>query len=299
MLPNQYIHASPRISHRRHLLKPCRETNEAFKYLLGYCANKHNMVVYSACLMPTHYHLVMNDRDGQHPKFFMDFNRMLADFIQKKYGIDGNVFSPKPPRVVCLAPEGVLDKIAYTLASPVIGGGSRNVHEWPGFRTRVDEMGQRVIRARRPKQFAHRKNLPEEVMLALGFPPALEAHYGSREAVVAEVNAATKKYVASARRAIKNKGWTYLGKHRAPKVDHLKQAAGWEVFDRKSYRLSTVGLSKEAADKAWEALRNWTARYHSTRLRFLEGARSVLWPYGTWAMVQNFGMQAEPPPCVT
>lgn len=300
VLPGQYIAASPRISHRRHLLKPCAETNEAFEYLLAYCAQKRNMVIYAASMMSTHYHLVMYDPEGNHPLFFMDFNRMLAEFLQEKYGIDGNVFSPKSIRVVCLAPEAVADRIAYTLANPVIGGGVRNEREWPGFRTRVDEMGRRILKASRPKhRFGKRKTLPEEITMKLGFPLVLEERYGSRKAAQEAVTSALKKHTKNARAEIKRKGWSYLGKRGAQKVDHLKQARFWEVFDRINYRLATLGLSRERADKAHEELKNWTARYHATRMKFLQGVRDILWPYGTWGMVQTFGMNAEPPPCIT
>lgn len=300
VLPGQYLFASSRISHCRHLLKPCAETNEAFEYLLAYCAHKRNMVIYAACMMSNHYHLVMSDPTGNHPKFFMDFNRMLAQFVKAKYGLRGNVFSPKPSRIVCLAPEAVADKVAYTLANPVSGGGVMNEKEWPGFRTRVDDMGRRILKARRPKHyFGSQKSLPDEVTLRLGFPPVLETRYGSQEAGRAVVTAALKKHTSAARAEMKRKGWRYLGKKGAMKVSHLKQARSWEVFDKINRRLATLGLSKEDANKAQAELKAWTDRYHATRLKFLEGERHILWPYGTWAMVQTFGMDHEAPPCVT
>lgn len=297
VLPGQYIYASPHISHRRHLLKPCHEMNEAFEYLLALCAKQHNMVVYAASMMSTHYDLVMFDQDGCHPDFFMNFHRMLAEFVHAKYDIDGNVFAAKPSRVVCLAPEAVADKIAQTLANPVSGVGVRNEREWPGFRTRVDEMGRRVLMARRPKHyFGNRKTLPEKVVLQLGFPPVLEERFESRQAACAAIKSALEMHKRNARAAINAKGLSYLGKTGAQKVDHLAQATCWSIFGRISRRLATLGLSSEDANKAWEELKKWTDRYHTTRRLFLEGVRNILWPYGTWSMVRHLGMDSEAPP---
>lgn len=295
VLPGQYISAAPRISHRRHLLKPSRETNEAFQYLLALCAQKYRMEVYAASVATNYYEVVMYDPDGCHPRFFMDFHRLLTDFLHKHHRIDGNVFSPKAPRVVCVAPDAVADQIARVLANPVTSGGVRYAHEWPGFRTRIPEMGNHVLKGKKPKVFVKRHNLPAEASLPLAFPLALTERYGSKRAAVAAMETALAKHTKAARAAVKRKGWKYLQARGARKVDPCSQAVGWGVFGRVRQRLATTGLSKQDADNAWLKLKLWHERYTSARQTFLEGSRNVRWPFGTWAMVQNFGMEAERP----
>lgn len=160
-------------------------------------------------------------------------------------------------------------------------------------------MGRRVISARRPKHyFGNQRALPEVETLELGFPKVLEVHYGARDKAQDAVTEALNKHASAARQEIKRKGWVFLGKEGAQKVDHLKQATSWGVFDRGFPRLATLGLSRENAKKVREELKAWTERYYACRQMLLEGARDILWPFGTWAMVQNFGMEVEAAPFV-
>ncbi|MEM9860249.1 MAG: transposase, partial [Myxococcota bacterium] len=119
VLPGQIVFLTARVSHRRYLLKPTRMTKEAFRYLLAHYATKWNIDIIAICVMSNHWHIMIRDNDGKRPKFLADLNRTLAQHIKTTYSTRGNIFRPKPNQVVCLHPEAIVDKIAYTLANPV------------------------------------------------------------------------------------------------------------------------------------------------------------------------------------
>lgn len=100
--------------------------------------------------------------------------------------------------------------------------------------------------------------------------------------------------VEAARKEILVKGWKYLGADRATKVDPFKCAKAYEVFGARVPRLSTFGLTREEAIGVKQAYVAWQLRYDDCRERSLRGETNILWPPGTWAMVQFFGQHTEP-----
>ncbi|MEM6956636.1 MAG: hypothetical protein AAF645_13160 [Myxococcota bacterium] len=70
---------------------------------------------------------------------------------------------------------------------------------------------------------------------------------------------------------------------------------GWEVFDALVPAFATRGLSHEERIKAKQRYKAWQEAYDECRRRFLEGEPNLLWPAGTWAMVEYFGQKADSP----
>ena len=77
------------------------------------------------------------------------------------------------------------------------------------------------------------------------------------------------------------------------KLSPFKRAKSYEVFDKLTPHFATIGLSVEDAVAVKRQFLQWQARYDECRERFLRG-EAVIWPAGTWAMVQFFGQVAEP-----
>ncbi|MEM9864495.1 MAG: hypothetical protein AAF938_23045 [Myxococcota bacterium] len=250
--------------------------NQAFTYFVAYCAEKWNVAVYALGVMSNHYHPVIKDRDGVHPHFFRDLNRMTAQYIKATYKTRGQVFRPKANRVVCLHPEAIVDKIAYTLANPVSAGAVRYLEEWPGLRSRIDDMGRTTWTAKRPEAFfGKRKTLPDTASLTLGFPEELEEHYGSRETAKHALKERLDHHVKNAQAEVRQKGWKYLGAERAAKQDPFKQSRSWEVFDTLVPAFATRGLSHEERIKAKQTYRAWHDAYDECRRRFQESRKDT------------------------
>ena len=181
----------------------------------------------------------------------------------------------KPNRVVLHHAAAVADKIAYTLANPVSAAAVRFPHEWPGFRTRVSDMGAVTFGAKRPEPFfGKRKTMPERSEAPLYFPECLDAFYGSRDAARRAVEKSLEQHVERAHAAVRDKGWKYLGAERAQKVNPQKRARSWEVFDRLVPAFATLGLSPEEAIAVKLEYLQFQRRYDECRARFLAGEQA-------------------------
>lgn len=295
--PDRYVSGVVKVRQRRHLLKPCPETNNAFSYLLAYTAKRRKVDVCTVSVMSNHYRIVIHDTEGAHPDFFMDLNRMMAQFTNARWGTDGSVFQSKPQRCECIDAEGLVDEIAQTLVGPVLAGGTQIARDWPGLRTTLGDMGRRVIRGTRPKHVFDRQNkLPRELSIKLTFPKLLEARFGSRKKARTAIRIASRRHAKRARQEMKCQGIEFLGKSEALHLDPTAQNVMWRLFDRRKSRLLTLGLSTAKASEVRLQLKRWKIKYVDCRHRLLNGAQDILWPFGTWAMVRLLGQKTGPPP---
>ena len=134
-----------------------------------------------------------------------------------------------------------------------------------------------------------------DASFAVEMPPVLLDAYG-REKAMEELTLALEEKVAEARVEVRRKGWTYLGAKRAMSVSPFKQAVAYEVFGARNPDLSTYGLTAEEAATAKREYIAFHLAYQACRQRLMRGETDVLWPAGTWAMVQHFGQRAGPLP---
>lgn len=296
VLPGQTVFVSVRVVRRHYLLKPDAELKQAILYLLGHYAEKWGQEIYGFCFMSNHFHVVLRDPNGVRPKFFADFHRTVAQVVKAKYGWTGPVFTELSPPVVLHSSFAVADKIGYTLANPVAAGAVRYPRDWPGLISRVSDMGQKRYHAKRPEHFfGKRKTLPESSSFELKVCPWLVAEHGSAKRAKEVIQERVEHHVQRAQRAVKRQGWRYLGARRVERQSPYKRAKSYEVFGRIAPHFATIGLSREQAIAVKREFVEWQRRYDDCRERFLRG-ESVIWPAGTWAMVQLYGQQVEAVP---
>ena len=290
-----YVFGTVRVLHRRYLLKPDRRVMNAIRWILGHYSKKHGVQIFALCVMSTHYHIVLRDVLGVNPNFFRDVNRSIANVLKARYRFRGPVFAQKPNKVVLHSARAVADKIGYTIANSSAAGMVRNPNEWPGLRTRLEDMGTTVLTGVRPEEhFGKRKTMPEQASFEVAEVDWLIDELG-REGAVKELREALERNLEAARKEIEAKGWRYLGADRAMKVDPFNCAKAYEVFDSRVPHLSTFGLTREEAIEVKRAYVAWQLCYDECRQRLLRGETNILWPPGTWAMVQFFGHQAAEP----
>ena len=289
-----YVFGTARVLHRRYLLKPDRKMMNALRWIFGHYSRVHGIEILALCVMSTHYHIVLRDVRGVNPNFFRDVNRSIANVLKARYRLSGQVFEQKPNKTVLHSAKAVADKIGYTLANPIAAGAVREPHEWPGLRTRLDDLGKTVIVGLRPDAyFGKRKTMPEQASFEVREPTWLIEELG-REGAAEELRDALERNVQEARAAVRERGWKYLGAERATKVDPFNCAKAYEVFGSRVPHLSTFGLTREEAIAIKQDYVAWQLRYDDCRERLLRGETNILWPPGTWAMVQFFGQRAEP-----
>jgi len=99
--------------------------------------------------MSTHIHYVVTDPDGRLPQFMASFHRMLALEVQKIWKWEGAVWNRSQASVVQLCTQqAIIEKIAYTIANPVLATRVYYAHQWPGVKTSAGYMGFAILRVK-------------------------------------------------------------------------------------------------------------------------------------------------------
>jgi putative transposase len=175
VLPCQFYMITRRCTQRQFLLRPDRETNNAFTYCLIEAALRSGIDVLLPCAMSNHHHTVIYDREGRYPEFIEHFHKMLARSQNALRGRWENFWASEQVCVVRLVDRAaVMDKLVYTATNPVKDHLVDRVHHWPGVNGLAALLAGRSLRARRPLHFFRTDGpMPEEVELQLTIPPEL------------------------------------------------------------------------------------------------------------------------------
>jgi putative transposase len=185
VLPRQFYLITRRCTQRQLLLRPDRETNNAFTYCLIVATLRYGIDVLLPCAMSNHHHTVIYDRDGRYPEFVEHFHKLLARSQNALRGRWENFWSSEQVCVVRLIDRAaVMDKLVYTATNPVQDHLVDRVRHWPGVNGLAALLAGRSLRARRPQHFFRPDGpMPEEVEMRLTIPPEL----GPESEVLAEL----------------------------------------------------------------------------------------------------------------
>lgn len=122
-----------RCTQRQLLLRPDRETNNAFTYCLIEAALRCEVEVLLTCAMSNHHHTVIYDRRGRYPEFVEHFHKIFARSQNALRGRWENFWASEQVCVVRLVDRNaVMDKLVYTATNPVQDHLVDRVHHWPG-----------------------------------------------------------------------------------------------------------------------------------------------------------------------
>ncbi len=283
--PGLTVMVTRRVVCRFYLLRPDHEMAEAFLYCLGVAAQKNGIILHAACVLSTHVHIVFTDPRGVYPDFFHDLFRLLANFTKVHRGWGHEVFNAAgPSAVLCRTADAVIDKCAYSIANPVECRAVRYARDWPGFCTRVEDIGTRKFVAARPKKYFDAEgDMPERVEVRFELPEKLVELYGveeAREKIAEELRAKEKKAQDEARA----RGEKFLGAERVLKASPFRRAKSYEVFGALNPTFATKGGGKQAYIEEVERLRTFRVDYRDAWERWRAGQRDVCFPYGTWLM---------------
>jgi len=294
--PGDTVFVTSRIVARFFLMRPDREMNDAFGYLLAVYAAKYGILVHAACVQSTHWHAVVNDPYGLLPAFLRDFNRGLANFLKAHRGWRGTVFQTHPNVVQLRTSEAIVDKIGYTLANPVAAGAVRNASEWPGFRTSIADMdGDEVAYPRPSKYFSPHGTMAPSAALSICVPEQLVAEHGTAEAK-RRLERGAREHEEAARREVFTKGWTFTGAKSCLRVSPFKRAKAYEVFGDRTPTFATKATGMAGFLAAVRELRAFRAAYRTAFEAWRLGVRDVVFPYGTWLMRVVHGARCLPAP---
>lgn len=282
---------------RFYLLRPDRELTEGFLYCLAVAAAKYGVVLHAVCVMSTHIHLVITDTRGVYPDFLQCLNRLFANVTKVLRGWGHEVFNGAGPSAVILrTPGAIVDKSSYTIANPVACGAVKSHRDWPGFVTRVEDMGKlRRIVKRPARYFAPDGDMPETAELRIDLPRALVEIHGE-EGARREIAQALEAKEKEARAKVRERGHVFLGADRVRKASPYKRAKEYEVFGALDPKWATKGGGKKAYLEEAERYRTFQNDYRVAWDRWVSGDRDALFPYGTWLMRVRHGARCAEPP---
>jgi putative transposase len=278
-----------RCTQRQFLLRPDRETNNAFVYCLAVAAQRYPVDVIDFVQMSNHLHDAIYDRHGNAPAFYEDFHKLLAKCTNALRGRWENFFSSEQVCVVRLETrEDLIDKLVYIATNPVKDGLVERVDDWPGASGYRALLSGEPLRAIRPERFfAEDGTMPAEVTLHLTIPPEL----GDRDQILAELQARVAAVEEEQARNRARTGKRVLGRYAVLRQSWRDSPTSREP--RRGLRPTIAARSLWARLEAIQRKREFTAAYRKARLALLSGV-PIPFPSGTYWLRRFAGVAVAP-----
>lgn len=275
VLPGQFRLLTRRCAQRQYLMRPDKETNNAFLYCLIVAATRFSIDILMTDAASNHHHTLVFDRYGRISEFMEYFHRLFARCQNALRGRRENFWAAvEPSAVVLLDRNAVIQELIYTAANPVKDGLVERVYQWPGVNSYRHFLSGQPLKATRPRHFFRENGtLPKEVSLSLTIPaelgPADEIVAAVREGVErVEENMRSERRKTGARvvgrRAILKESWRSFPKTEEPARGTSPRFAG----------------GREVRSSAQQAYRVFVAAYRTARKLWLAGV-DVVFPAGT------------------
>jgi hypothetical protein len=275
---------------RQFLLRPDKETNNAFIYCLAVAANRYGIDVMNFIQMSNHLHVAEYDRDGVGPAFYEHFHKLLAKCMNALRGRWENFFSSEQVCVVRLETrEDVIARLVYIATNPVKSGLVEHAAEWPGASGYHALMTGEPLRATRPAHFfSDAGTMPETVTLHLRIPPEL----GDREQILAEVRAGVAAVEDEHARERVRSGRRVLGRYGVLRQSWRDSPTSREP--RRNLRPTIAAKSLWARLEAIQRNREFVAAHRAARLATVAGIQTTF-PYGTYWLARFMGVAVAAP----
>ncbi len=110
---------------------PDGEDRSVFLDLLWLCVRRHRWRCYAACVLSTHYHLVVGARQSDLSAGVHRLNWRYARSFNKRHASFGHVFAERFQTRVIDGEERVFETCAYVLLNPVKARLCERVEDWP------------------------------------------------------------------------------------------------------------------------------------------------------------------------
>jgi putative transposase len=266
-----------RCTQRQFLLRPDAETNNAFLYCLIDAAVRFGIDLMMTCAMSNHHHTVIYDRTGRYPEFIEHFHKMFARSQNALRGRWENLWASQQTSVVqLLTRDAVIDKVVYTATNPVLDALVDRVHHWPGVNSLGALLGDRTLRAKRPRHF-FRTDGPcrEQVETRLSIPECL----GSASEFIDEVKRRVQRVEVETAMKLREAGGRVLGRRSVLRQPWSGTPTTFEP--RREMRPRVAARNTWARVEALLRNREFHRSYGRARVAWLNG-ESVAFPIGTY-----------------
>ncbi len=279
-------------SEGRFFLRPSVTTDHLFLYCLARAARISGVLLHEFQVLSNHYHVVFTDVRGQRPVFFRELNQFVARGGNASLGRWENFFAPGSYNAVSLVDgDAIEDECLYTLCNVVEAGLVKLPEYWDGVCSWSLDYGQPKT-FRRPEGFfdgTSDKTLEQEV-LTLVRPEALYPELGDAQARERLRDKARERSHAKAN-ALRKSGGSFMGMRRV-----RRQPTGSSPttrLPRRGIRPTVAGKNKWARIEALQRNAAFLEAHELARLLFESGKRDAVFPFGTYLMVQRFGVAVD------
>ena len=282
-----------RCTQRQFLLRPDRETTNAFIYCLAFAAQRTQMQVLAFLAHSNHHHTVVVDTHGRMPEFLECFHRLVAKHQNALRGRWENLWASEATSVVeLLDTDDILAKITYALTNPVKDHLIERADQWPGATSLWANLTGRPLTARRPLRFFRRDGaMPEWLTLHCDRPPGL-GHLtpADWQALLAERIRAVE---LSTRAELESTGNRVLGRARVMKQSPVERPQSHEERRKVSPRVASA--NKWARIEATQRNKVFLATYRAARDLWRAGMAAIF-PAGTYWLRRFAGVPVEGSP---
>ncbi|MBW2527118.1 MAG: transposase [Deltaproteobacteria bacterium] len=295
IVPGQSYLITRRTLRRHFLLRPDARLNQLFLYLVAVFAEKFHMQVSALQVLSDHYHMVVTDPLGHLPHFLQQLHRTLALAVKELRNWDGPLWEPcAVSEVALLTAEAEAQEMVYTWLNVVRAGLVSDPSHWPGLATNLDDVGARSITAQRPEQYLDPDSglWPETATLKLTLPPKLAALGGRQARAMLRREFQSQREEVEAER--RDKGLDRaVGAKRCLQVSPYERASSWEPKRSESPAIAVGRGLGELFDKAKKELVQFYRCYREALANWCEGKRGVVFPAGTWWLVEHHGARTR------
>jgi putative transposase len=270
-----------RTMRRYFLLRPDDEMKELVEYSLAVAARMYGVDVHAFCAMSTHIHVVLTDPHGRLPYFLAYFHRLVAMGTKILRNWEGSIWDSEQTSVVeLLTRNAIVEKIGYVLANPVAAGPVLDPDEWPGAKSRVVDIGQTVLKTKRPKVYFDATKWSDVVELPIELPPMIAE--ADAQAFRDDVATRLAHEVEEARTTIAPEN--ILGAKRAATISPETRSKTPEATRKRNPTFAAGRGCGAIAVAAARAVTAFRSAYRAALDRWRTGDRGVTFPAGTWWM---------------
>jgi putative transposase len=280
VLPGRTYMITRRCTQRQFLMRPDRDTNNAFIYCLAVAAEKFGIHVLFTTAMSNHHHTGIHDPDGAYPAFLEHFHKLFAKCQNALRGRWENLWSSEQTSVVRLVDfNDVVDKMVYALTNPVKDGLVERADQWPGVTSLDSLFHPKPLVATRPKHFFREEGpMPETASLSFVYPPELDNRTPEEFALLVINKIRAVEEVAAAER--RRNGSKVLGRKAILAQKWSDSPISHEP--RRQLNPRVAARSKWSRIEAFFSNRAFRDAYADAREAFAAGVRDVLFPAGTY-----------------
>jgi len=291
VFPGSFLFITRRCTQRQFLLRPDKETNNAFTYCLAEAAQRCGMNIVLSQMMSNHQHTSLYDALGREAEFREHFHKMMAKSQNALRGRWENLWSSEEPCVIELVTcDDLLDKLVYIATNPVKDGLVEKVHHWPGPNFVKALLTGKSMKAHRPKHFFREDGpMPPEVELVLKLPDHLE---GKAE-FLAELRRRITAVEEECARERQRTGRHVLGRRRVLRQSWRDSPTSREP--RRNLRPRVAARDKELRIATLQRNKEWRLEYRDARAKWLAGLPAEF-PFGTYWLKRFANVRVKPPP---